>query len=460
MNILKESDPMIIGFLGGYQKRFKNVKYRFTKCLIETKYEDRIILYNTLTGAVVSLFDFEYDNIHTELPCDYSSFLYGNYFLVRENFDENQIIDDYKKTNVHYIGPTYLDTPSHFTILTTSKCNACCTYCYEQLLPNKHHMNEETAKDIVKYIIENSNINEPLTIEWFGGEPLYNNKIIDIISSTICSAGLNFTSNIVSNGYLFNNDIIIAKAKNIWKVRDVQITLDGTKEKYNETKRYIYKYDPNPFQTVINNIHRLLKANIHVTIRLNCDKNNYKNLLELINYINKEFNGYNNISIYAFEIFSEEKRSEENANEQFKAMDEVDIAIIKSGMAINEEIYGIKSQHCIVDGGRGVCINPDGKLFLCEHHLDNDFFSDIYHPEIKDFEVFKNWRNFTDNHSEQCINCPLRPTCLKVHRCTDQYECIGYEQQYRINHIKRHLILMQDRFNQSFDCDNSCCTQN
>jgi sulfatase maturation enzyme AslB (radical SAM superfamily) len=170
---------------------------------------------------VVSLFDFEYDNIHTELPCDYSSFLYGNYFLVRENFDENQIIDDYKKVSVRYIGPTYLDTPSHFTILTTSKCNARCTYCYEQLLPNKRHMSEETARDIVKYIVENANMNEPLSIEWFGGEPLYNVKVIDIISSTLCSAGLNFTSNVVSNGYLFNNDIIIAKAKNIWKVQDV-----------------------------------------------------------------------------------------------------------------------------------------------------------------------------------------------------------------------------------------------
>jgi sulfatase maturation enzyme AslB (radical SAM superfamily) len=170
-----------------------------------------------LTGAVVSLFDYEYNNMNTELPCDYSSFLYGNYFLVREDFDENQVIDDFKKHFRSYIGPTYLDKPKHFTILTTSKCNARCTYCYEQLIPNKRHMSEKVAMDIVEYIIKNANREEPISFEWFGGEPLYNYRIVDIISSNICSAGIDFTSNMISNGYLFDDDII-ARAKSIWKL--------------------------------------------------------------------------------------------------------------------------------------------------------------------------------------------------------------------------------------------------
>ena len=31
---------------------------------------------------------FEYDNIFTTLPCDYSNFIFEHYFLVREDFDE------------------------------------------------------------------------------------------------------------------------------------------------------------------------------------------------------------------------------------------------------------------------------------------------------------------------------------------------------------------------------------
>lgn len=458
MNILRESNPNVIGFLGGFQKRYMNLKYRFNKNVITTEYQDKIIIYNGLTGAIVSLYDYEYNNIHTDISCDYSNFLYCNYFLVREDFDENQVIDDFKKQFTKYISPTYLDRPNHYTILTTSRCNARCTYCYEQLLPNKKHMTEETALDIVKYIVNNSEPGRPITIEWFGGEPLYNSRVIDIISSNVCSAGIDFTSNMISNGYLFTDELI-SKASSLWKLQDVQITLDGTEEVYNKTKRYIYQ--GNPFKTVIENIHKLLQANIHVTIRLNCDKNNYKNLIELVKFIKEEFKGYGNISMYVWEIFSETKRSIEEANEQFKCMEEVDRVICESGMTTSGIITsGIKSQHCLVDTGQGVNIDMEGNLFLCEHHIGNDFFGDIYHPEIKDFNNFKKWRNYTDNHSEQCLNCKLRATCLKMQGCTDQYECVGYEQQYYINQVKRHLIILQDDFNNKVVYNRSCCLQN
>ena len=459
MNILKESNYNVIEFLGGYQKRYMNLKYRFMKGLITTNYQDRIILYNTLTGAVVSLFDFEYNNINTELSCDYSNFLYGNYFLVREDFDENKIIDDYRKLHTKYISPTYLDRPNHYTILTTSKCNARCNYCYERLLPNKQHMSDEVAMNVAKYIINNSEINNPITIEWFGGEPLYNSKAIDIISSTICSAGLDFSSTMISNGYLFNDDLI-NKASNMWHLNNVQITLDGTEENYNKIKNYIYKDNQSPFKTIINNIHKLLKRNIGVTIRLNCNKENYENLIELIKYLKQEFTGYGNISVYVWEIFSENLRTEEGAYDMFTSLNKVDEALCESGMNVPCIENGIKAYHCVVDGGQGVNINVNGKLFLCEHYIDNDFFGDIYHPEIKDFDNFVRWRDYVDSHDEKCINCPIRAICLKMHRCTDQHKCVGYEQQYRIDKVKRHLTILQDNFNTQFCDQDKCCIQN
>lgn len=463
MNILRESNPQILGFLGGLQKRYMNLKYRFIKSLVVTEYQDRIILYNTLTGAVVSLFDFEYNNIHTELPCDYSNFLYSNYFLVREDFDENKVIDDYKLLARRYISPTYLDNLAHYTILTTHKCNARCPYCYEQLIPNKQHMTEEVAMDVAKYIIDNSVQDRPITLEWFGGEPLYNAKAIDIISSTACSAGMNFTSNMISNGYLFTEELA-NKAINMWHLQNVQITLDGTEENYNKTKRYIYKNDPSPFKTVMKNMHLLLDKGIGVTVRLNCNKDNYKDLIELVKFLKEEFAGYNNISVYVWEIFANGKRTEEEANDMYKSIEEVDKVICEKGLAITNSIAGgIKAQHCLVDSGEGVSIGVDGRLFLCEHYIYNDFFGDIYHPEVKDFENFKKWRNYTDNHSEQCLNCPLRATCLKVKGCTDEFECIGFEKEFHINQTKRHMMVLQDDFNNSFtcnDCNISCCGQN
>ena len=69
---------------------------------------------------------------------------------------------------------------------------------------------------------------------------------------------------------------------------NVQITLDGTEETYNKTKRFIYKDDPSPFKTVIYNIHNLLFNNISVTIRLNVDNNNADDIEKLLYYLFRE----------------------------------------------------------------------------------------------------------------------------------------------------------------------------
>ena len=96
MNILNNSNMNVIDFLGGFQRRVKDRTYRWNKDIISVKHDGMIILHNGITGATVSLFPFEYDNVFTELPCDYSNFLFENYFLVKDDFDEIQVIKDYR----------------------------------------------------------------------------------------------------------------------------------------------------------------------------------------------------------------------------------------------------------------------------------------------------------------------------------------------------------------------------
>ena len=121
----------VIDFLGGFQRRVKDRTYRWNKDIISVEHDGMLILHNGITGATVSLFPFEYDNVFTTLPCDYSNFLFENYFLVKEDFDETQLIKDYRSKYRPYTTPNYLETLSHFTILSTTKCNARCAYCYE-----------------------------------------------------------------------------------------------------------------------------------------------------------------------------------------------------------------------------------------------------------------------------------------------------------------------------------------
>jgi hypothetical protein len=88
MNVLRESNMNVIHFLGGFQRRSENLKYRWNNNIITTEHDGSTIIHNGITGATVSLFPFEYDNVFTTIPCDYSNFLFENYFLVREDFNE------------------------------------------------------------------------------------------------------------------------------------------------------------------------------------------------------------------------------------------------------------------------------------------------------------------------------------------------------------------------------------
>lgn len=464
MNILNNSNINVINFLGGFQRRVKDRKYRWNKNIISTEHDSMIIMHNGLTGATVALFPFECDNVFTELPCDYSNFLFENYFLVKEDFNETQVIKDYRNKNKVYITPNYLETLSHFTILSTTKCNARCAYCYENDLSEKHDMSIDTANDVAEYIIEHANPNIPLSLEWFGGEPLTNPDVIDIITSKVRSSGFNPFVRMVSNGYLFN-DNMIKRANRIWGLSEVQITLDGYGEHYNKTKRYVYPDDPNPFETVINNIHNLLKHNINVTIRLNCGVHNYKNLIELVNYLSEEFKGVNGFSVYAWEIFSNGPRPEDKAEIFFDCLDQVDTTICDSGLVTPNYIEnGIKSGHCLVDNGNGAIINVDGKLCLCEHFLEGDSYGDIYNFGEWDYDYITKWRNYTNTYEGICSDCPNQAECLKMQQCTDQYVCTRAEQKYTLNKLKRRLILQYEALMNSEPIDQPsncmCCKQN
>lgn len=61
--------------------------------------------------------------------------------------------------------------------------------------------------------------------------------------------------------YLFDG-ATVEQAVSHWKLKSVQITLDGTEEIYNRSKAFIYKDGKSPYQVVLANIQRLLDAGV------------------------------------------------------------------------------------------------------------------------------------------------------------------------------------------------------
>ena len=190
--------------------------------------------------------------------------LRDGWFRVPQKMDDMKYADQ-----VRFIRRTMWKEPEHitsYTIFTTTDCNARCFYCYE-LGRSRIPMSDETAHKAAAYIAAHCG-GEKVHLHWFGGEPLFNKQVIDIICTDLAEKGIVYESMIISNGYLFDG-ATVEQAVSHWKLKSVQITLDGTEEIYNRSKAFIYTDGKSPYQVVLANIQRLLDAGVSVHIRLN-----------------------------------------------------------------------------------------------------------------------------------------------------------------------------------------------
>lgn len=440
MNVIRNSNNEVINFLGGFQKKVRDFKYRFNKFIIKTDYDDEEIWYNVFTGSIVSIKDYEIDNVFTDDFCNYVDFLIQNYFLVPNNFDEEELLIEFRKRRTIPITANSLTKLATFTILTTTKCNARCFYCYQLHNKGKEHMTEETACKVARYIIDSTFDGQDVFIGWFGGEPLYNPKVMDIITTKVLSANRNIRSSIITNGYLLDEKMC-KKAVKDWRISNVQVTLDGTEEVYNKAKNFIYKND-NPFKKVIENIHFMLKHNLVVSIRVNVDKHNIENLKELVTFLAKEFSGEKNFSVYIHELFDDTKTLE-HSKQIFENMMEINTLITKYNLRIQGANVpdNIKAIHCMVDDDKSVVIMPNGQLGVCEHYETEHFVGHINNPTAINMEELKAWREMSE-FEEICSDCPYKPACLKCKLCPDHKICDIYEKEYQLHRTKEDLKII------------------
>ena len=112
----------------------------------------------------------------------------------------------------------------------------------------------------------------------------------------------------ISNGYLFDADRV-QRAKDLWQLKRVQITLDGTAQTYNRVKDYVYR-DVNAFERVLQNIGLLTGTGIHTRIRLNVSKHNIGEMAELVELLHQRFGADEHLTVTSSALFEEEHNAE------------------------------------------------------------------------------------------------------------------------------------------------------
>jgi radical SAM protein with 4Fe4S-binding SPASM domain len=401
--------------------------YRPNKFVIKVDTQEGCLLYNTATVSIAVL-DGEED-----LRDSFEELKKMNDYVPLD-FDEIAWVDELRRAH----GSNSQKNGIHsFTILTTTECNARCFYCYEKGQHQKP-MSDDTARDVAAYIASVSP-NSPVDLHWFGGEPLYNPRVIDIISNLLTEKGIKYQSTMISNGLLFT-DSIIRKAKETWKLKRVQITLDGTKDVYQKSKAY-KNANGDEFDRVIDSIRRLSEAGIHVSIRLNQEFYNTEDLLELVLFLSETFKGDKHISVYNNWLYSEKNEKdillEEKKYEQFNRLQE---RIIDLGLYSNPTLKKrMKYSHCMADNDSAVLITPSGEIGKCEHYTDQHLIGSIYDQSFDEVERTR-WKE-TYPTTAKCFDCPLYPQCYRIKMCPIEGEqCSWFECENRIELIKSALL--------------------
>ena len=407
--------------------------YRPSRYNIIVDYDGATLLYNILTRELAEIDSFEKEVLEKKL-ITVSEYQLPEKTRIIELLQKHLIVEiqeDETQTYFEVYNIIKSMTPPKagigcYKIFTTTVCNARCFYCFEGNI-TKLNMNTDCADSVARYILETKKEGK-LILSWFGGEPLCNTKAIDLITKRLHQENVEFVSEFTTNGYLFNRNNV-NKAVNDWNTKKVQITLDGMDDEHNRRKAFTVS-SSNPFREIIGNIHLLLDANIHVSIRINIDQNNVDDAKLLVDFLDKEFPKKKHLSVYPSILFEEcaawkDKRKDEAVKQLEEACSEIrkDIdnrEFIGTGRLLSTQkrlSRNMRLEFCMSNNSSCSVIGADGKLYTCQSLTDSEEYSygDIWNG-ITNPTLREAWLT-NDEPQEKCRECKWLPECTAFSMC-------------------------------------------
>ncbi|MCR4621542.1 MAG: 4Fe-4S cluster-binding domain-containing protein [Clostridiales bacterium] len=433
--------------------------YRPMKFLLKTRVEDGLLLYNVVTSEMV-LADNGEAKYFVGHAAEYNPAmdeLIARHFLVPEGFDENRSVQQLRAL-LKKLEPS--KRVNGFTILPTTECNARCYYCFESDHP-RCTMTDQIAADTVDYIAEKCK-GEPVDIGWFGGEPLVGSKRISQICAGLKAKGIKYKSSMVSNAFLFEEGLIQI-AKDEWKLRNIQITLDGTEEIYNETKAYVNPCD-NPYRRVLRNIEWLLDNGIAVNVRLNVTDKNLSDLCVLIDELSERFSDKDGFSCYSHAVYDGVGFEPLQYDDCTRDMIDRQTAYLDAKLQEKKLLGSLRRLpylrviNCMADNDACRLIYPDGRIGKCENRSSVDAIGDIYH-DITDPQKDAWYKTVVPNAN--CDDCCLFPHCFDLEPCPEAGTCskskFDWKQKRYVSIMKEnYLRFLKDGTDSSEDQPNEC----
>jgi len=373
-------------------------------------------LFNGLIEADIELFENLKENELNHISDTSIESLYDNNFIIDFGRDEYIELMNYrdKISTSPYNGS--------FTFYPTMECNFNCSYCVEKSA-NKIKTDVDYANKSTSFIKEyaiNYNLKRIQTT-WSGGEPLIKFDEIEKISKeliTFCDENsIEYTSKIVTNGYLIDEKIISSLKK--IKIKFIQITLDGPPDIHNKLRPL--KNGKGTWKEVVESI---IKASVFlpVLLRVNLDNETIKYFEKLINETSLLFQGNDNI-IFSIKPITPGIDDSLIINKfpspnDFAKIEKIAYNILKNnGLKFQETIDDTKILRCDMYSEHGYNIANDMNIYKCSGLVGHEEYSygkiDKY-GKIIDNNTRKTSFDIYDDF--ECKDCPILPHCMG--KCT------------------------------------------
>lgn len=397
-----------------YRKMEKISKYNYF-----IDYDDKVLLFNGLTGSAFCMKLPESENLKTmfndlnyfkeKFPNDFARLRQLGY-IIDDSFDEISYIRFMNKQKV------FVDLNYHLIINPTIDCNFRCWYCYEEHKTGR--MSKETIERIKKHIQHKIEVEKipSLSLGWFGGEPLlcFDTVVYPIsqYAKQLCKKNkIRYTSSITTNAYLLNEDII-SKSIDI-ELFSYQITLDGDRKKHDAVRNQ--NGEPS-YDKIIKNINLL------------CEKVEKSQIWLRINYDVKTFSKKEIFSI--LEEFPPHIRKKIIINTQ-RVWQTQDKEIEKEKDLLPEFLetaknYGfavtcggslnLKSFYtCYASRWNYANINYDGNVYKCtaRNYTEDSAVGKLNEKGLIDWQIGKISKIYatTPIENKLCVTCKYLPLC-------------------------------------------------
>ena len=330
--------------------------------------------------------------------------------------------------NVEYITYKKERPIQHAVINVTNECNLRCRYCFTQ--HNPRQMSYETAFQALNWLLEHKNPNKPLSISWFGGEPLLRFK--EVIEPIMIYCDENKLP--VKFGITTNCTLLTPKILNFFEHFNVPImcSIDGPEDvqNYNRPLRigkpswplveskldYIENYSG---YTILRSTITPDNVNRIYDSYLLAKQYHFNHFFCGLDFTDPRWNEehFKILEKQLFDIYFEQY--DDITNDRYV----IDFPLIESGLKdiiVKEtnNLYNIN--HCGL-GFPAIGITVDGNIVGCQEHStflkkDNFFIGDIWNgiDEQKHMTLLNQYQQDLEKSiTEECTNCWHKPTCKK-----------------------------------------------